>query len=68
MRLKTPSFSVFGGTTESRKSEAMQSMLTAAGAEAERTASTLPPFVEKTAAVSLEKAKNILKIAAVIPA
>ena len=33
------SFSLFGGTTESRKSAVMQRRLTAAGAEAERIAS-----------------------------
>ena len=46
----------------------MQRRLTAAGAEAERTASTLPPFAEKTAAVSPEKEKNKRRIAAVVPA
>ena len=56
---KSGSDSLLGGTKESKNSAAMQSKLTATGAEAESTASMLLPRTENAAAVSPDIEKNV---------
>lgn len=55
------SHSLFGGTIDNKKSAAIQSRLTATGAEAESTASTLLPYMENTVELCFEQEKNKCK-------